>query len=158
MKNDMNYTIEKIEDRELKASIVKDILIGLPDYFGLPESTANYIEESKALELWAAIFNGDYIGFITLKGTSEDCGEIHCMGVKSEYHRMGIGRHLFWAMEEYAMKKYLYLQVKTVDEGHYIEYDKTVAFYKLLGFSKLEVFPTLWDEHNPCLILIKSIS
>ena len=154
----MKYTIKKIEDAELKASIVKDILIGLPNYFGLPESTANYIEESKELDLWAAIFNGEYIGFITLKRTSEDCGEIHCMGVKNEYHRMGIGRNLFLAMEEEAVESYSYLQVKTVDEGHYSEYDQTVAFYKSLGFSKLEVFPTLWDEHNPCLILIKSIS
>ena len=153
----MKYTIKKIEDAELKASIVKDILIGLPNYFGLPESTANYIEESKELDLWAAIFNGEYIGFITLKRTSEDCGEIHCMGVKNEYHRMGIGRNLFLAMEEEAVESYSYLQVKTVDEGHYSEYDQTVAFYKSLGFSKLEVFPTLWDEHNPCLILIKSI-
>lgn len=153
----MNYTIKKIEESELKASIVKDILIGLPNYFGLPESTASYIEESKELELWTAIFNGEYIGFITLKRTSEDCGEIHCMGVKNEYHRMGIGRNLFLAMEEEAVESYSYLQVKTVEEGHYSEYDQTVAFYKSLGFSKLEVFPTLWDEHNPCLILIKSI-
>jgi hypothetical protein len=26
-----------------------------------------------------------------------------------------------------------------------------------MGFSELEVFPTLWDEWNPCQILIKAI-
>ena len=49
------------------------------------------------------------------------------------------------------------IQVKTVDEGHYKEYDQTIAFYEGVGFKKMEVFPTLWDEWNPCLILIKKI-
>jgi len=47
--------------------------------------------------------------------------------------------------------------VKTVEEGTYVEYDQTVAFYKSVGFSKLGVFPTLWNEDNPCLIMIKAL-
>lgn len=79
------------------------------------------------------------------------------MGVLKEFHRKGTGRKLMEALEEEAAKKYSYLQVKTVDEGHYDEYDQTIVFYKKVGFKKLEVFPTLWDEWNPCLILIKKI-
>ncbi|TYK98720.1 GNAT family N-acetyltransferase, partial [Streptococcus dysgalactiae] len=26
------------------------------------------------------------------------------------------------------------------------------------GFKKLEIFPRLWDSHNPCMVLIKKIS
>ncbi|OSP57565.1 GNAT family N-acetyltransferase, partial [Enterococcus faecium] len=25
------------------------------------------------------------------------------------------------------------------------------------GFSRLEVFPNLWDEWNPCLVLVKKL-
>ena len=28
---------------------------------------------------------------------------------------------------------------------------------KSLGFRELECFPTLWDESNPCLIMIMKI-
>ncbi|MCC5890907.1 MAG: N-acetyltransferase, partial [Alkalibacterium sp.] len=49
-------------------------------------------------------------------------------------------------------------QVKTVDQGHYKEYDQTIAFYQKQGFKKLEVFPTLWDEWNPCLVLVKKLN
>ena len=86
-----------------------------------------------------------------------EAGELHCMGVKIAYHRKGIGVQLYLELEKYAKENYKYLQVKTVEEGHYEEYDQTVAFYKALGFSKLEVFPTLWDEWNPCLIMIKAL-
>ena len=52
---------------------------------------------------------------------------------------------------------YHLLQVKTVDEGHYPEYDRTIAFYEAMGFVRLEVFPTLWDAWNPCLVLVKPL-
>jgi hypothetical protein len=26
-----------------------------------------------------------------------------------------------------------------------------------MGFSELEVFPTLWDESNPCQVYVKAI-
>ena len=97
------------------------------------------------------------MGFITLKETSDDVCEIHCMGIKKEYHRKGVGHSLFEAFEKLAKEQYEYIQVKTVESGHYAEYDQTVLFYKAMGFKELEVFPTLWDAHNPCLILIKKI-
>ena len=46
-------------------------------------------------------------------------------------------------------------QVKTVETGHYTEYDMTNNFYQAMGYKKLEVFPRLWDEWNPCQIYIK---
>lgn len=74
---------------------------------------------------------------------------------------MKIPEHCYYgqrqALEKYAKINYKYLQVKTVDEGHYKEYDQTIAFYKKMGFSKLEVFPDLWDEWNPCLVMVKAI-
>jgi len=151
------FTIERVESPEEKAEIVTEVLLDLPDWFGLPESTQAYINDSRQLPLWVARKSQEVIGFITLKQTSPETGELHCMGIKKAYHRRGIGTQLYLALEEYAKERYKYLQVKTVDEGHYAEYDQTVAFYKKLGFSKLEVFPTLWDRCNPCLIMIKAL-
>ena len=154
----MNIHIHEITQADEKAQIVEEVLLDLPDWFGLPDSTQEYIEQSKQLVLFSAQHNETLLGFITLKETSCDTCEIHCMGVKKEYHHKGIGKLLFNQFEKYAKYKYDYIQVKTVDEGKYPEYDQTISFYKSVGFMKLEVFPTLWDEWNPCLIMIKKIS
>lgn len=153
----MNIQIHEIAKVDEKAHIVEEILLDLPDWFGLPDSTKEYIEQSKQLVLFSAHHNNQNLGFITLKETSPDTCEIHCMGVKKEYHHKGIGKLLIKQFEEYAKELYEYIQVKTVDEGKYPEYDQTISFYKSVGFKKLEVFPTLWDEWNPCLIMIKKI-
>lgn len=80
------------------------------------------------------------------------------MGVLPELHRQGIGRALFEAFQQYAKEKgYVFLQVKTVQEGHYEEYDRTAAFYKSVGFWEFECFPTLWDEWNPCQVYVMAV-
>src|SRR5690625_7074963 len=105
------------------------------------------------LVLWFSMINNNNIGIIILKETSKSTVENHCMGVKKKYHHQGIGTALQQKLEEYAEKRYKFLQVKTVDEGHYKEYDATIRFYQKVGFKKFEVFPTLWDEWNPCLVI-----
>lgn len=71
---------------------------------------------------------------------------------------MGIGSVLNDAYEDMAKKLgYTYSQVKTVQMGHYKEYDITNHFYRAMGYKELGCFPTLWDEWNPCQIYIKYI-
>ncbi|SUN76529.1 GNAT family acetyltransferase [Streptococcus massiliensis] len=89
--------------------------------------------------------------------SSPDCAEVYCMGVKQAYHGRGIGRELLSALETEAIKKVDYLQVKTIAPSYYAAYDQTNRFYQAMGFKQLEIFPQLWEEHIPCLILIKSI-
>lgn len=151
------FNIQEVDNSEEKANIVSEVLLDLPEWFGLPESTKAYIDDSRELPLWVAKKQEEVVGFIVLKETSLETAELYCMGIKKSCHRGGIGSQLYRVLENYAKEKYKYLQVKTVEEGHYATYDQTVAFYKKMGFSKLEVFPTLWDEWNPCLILIKAI-
>lgn len=147
-----------ITDKKQKEEIAETVLRDLPEWFGLPESTKEYIEKSRELPFWAAEENGKTEGFIVLKETSPYTAEIYVMGVKKQYHRTGVGRALFEAFHFYAKKQgYLYLQVKTVQEGHYEEYDRTGAFYKSMGFKELECFPALWDEWNPCQIFIRAV-
>ena len=38
--------ISFVKDREEKGKCVREILLDLPEWFGLPESTEKYIEES----------------------------------------------------------------------------------------------------------------
>lgn len=155
MKND---GVVIIEDKNLKEKIAQDILTKLPEWFGLPDSTREYIKDSMDMPFFAYCKDDKYVGFATLNETSPYAAEIYVIGILKEYHRQKIGEKLFKAFYDYAKKKnYEFIQVKTVDAGHYEEYDRTRLFYEHLGFKKLEVFPTLWDEWNPCLLMVMSI-
>ncbi len=151
--------ITHITDPKQKAAIAATILYALPEWFGIPESTDNYISESKDLPFFACVEENIPIGFMTLRETSPHTAEIHVCGVLKNYHKNGIGTALFHALENYAKEQgYQFLQVKTVKRGYYKEYDITNAFYERVGFKELECFPTLWDDANPCQIYIKSLA
>lgn len=149
--------IKFVTDKAEKEQIAATILHQLPEWFGLPESTQEYITKSRELPFWAAV-EEDVLGFIVLKETSRYTAEIYVMGVLKESHRKGIGQALFEEFQTYAKEHgYEYIQVKTVQKGHYKEYDITNAFYEKMGFRELECFPTLWDEWNPCQIYVKRV-
>lgn len=143
---------------EEKRRIARLILEALPEWFGIPEARENYIEES-ADEMMVASFDSNTPnGFLCLKETGKETVELAVMGVLKEYHRKGIGTKLFEAAKEIAVEQgYSFLQVKTVQMGKYEEYDRTNMFYLALGFKEFEVFPTLWDECNPCQIYVMSL-
>ena len=78
--------------------------------------------------------------------------------VLKDYHRKGIGKELFKNAKNLAIKKgYSFMQVKTVQFGKYEDYNNTNLFYQSLGFKEFEVFPTLWDEANPCQIYVMAL-
>lgn len=151
----IHITREMVPER--KAAIVQDVLAGLPEWFGLPAATAEYVANARTLPLWVASVGQQVVGFIELSHTSPVTAEIDCMGIKKAWHRQGIGRRLVSALEAEAAKQYRFLQVKTVAVGHYAEYDQTNAFYHALGFAPFEVYPTLWTANNPCQVLIKTL-
>ena len=150
--------IKEIVDIDEKEKISREILNDLPEWFGMPESTEEYITDSQDKPFIACFMDNEAVGFVVLNSTSVDCADIFVMGIKKKYHRMGIGTKLNDAYEKLAKKLgYTYTQVKTVQSGHYKEYDITNNFYKSVGYKELEVFPTLWDEWNPCQVYIKYI-
>ncbi|NLX82357.1 MAG: GNAT family N-acetyltransferase [Clostridiales bacterium] len=152
----MEFTIKEIFDENEKERIAEDVLNDLPEWFGMPESTHEYINDSKS-KPFLACFDGEAtVGFVVLNATSKDCADMFVLGIKKTYHRLGLGTKLNEAYESLAKKLgYSYSQVKTVQSGHYKEYDITNRFYVSVGYVELECFPTLWDEWNPCQIYIK---
>ena len=149
---------EQIYESEIKEKVVRKILEALPDWFGIEESREQYIKESAEQICIGAIDNEEYVGFLCLKETGKATLELAVMGVLKEYHRQGIGRKMFLIAKDIAREKgYSFLQVKTVQMGRYTDYDDTNRFYISLGFKEFEVFPTLWDEANPCQIYVMSV-
>lgn len=150
--------VKEITDKNEKRAIAKKILELLPEWFGIEESREEYIQESMEQDFIAAVKDNSPVGFLCLKETGKDTVELAVMGVMKEYHRQGIGRELFAAAKELAIKQgYSFMQVKTVQMGRYDRYDATNRFYKGLGFKEFEVFPTLWDAHNPCQIYVMGL-
>ncbi len=150
--------VRQIFDTDVKMKIVRDILEALPDWFSISEGRERYILESAEQICVVAENNGQTIGFLCLKETGKATMELAVMGVLQQYHRQGIGRQLFLNAKEIVKEQgYSFLQVKTVQMGKYEDYDKTNRFYISLGFKEFEVFPTLWDEENPCQIYVMSV-
>ena len=151
-----NIRIREIKDKNIKRIVASEVLYDLPEWFGMPESTKSYIDDSSDMPYLAAYTDDKLAGFIVLNHTSDHTADIFVMGVKKVFHNKGIGRALNNAYESLARNLgYTYSQVKTVQTGHYKEYDITNAFYKAIGYVELECFPNMWDEWNPCQIYIK---
>ena len=150
--------IIQVENNKEKEMISRTILEALPDWFGIPEAREEYIVNSVNQQFFAAVKEGKPIGFLYLKQTGKDTVEVAVMGVLKEFHRHGIGRKLFMKAKEKAIKDgFSFIQVKTVQMGQYDNYDNTNKFYISLGFKEFEIFPTLWDEWNPCQVYVMAL-
>lgn len=124
--------IQEITCPQRRREIAQAVLSALPEWFGLPESTAEYVRLCGDAPFWAAMEENQPAGFIAMKETSPYAAEILVMGVLPQCHRRGLGRALWQALYARAQSLgYEFLQVKTVRQGCYPEYDRTNAF--LLG-------------------------
>jgi GNAT superfamily N-acetyltransferase len=99
------------------------------------------------------------IGFASLKQHTHYSAEVYVMAVLPEAHRKGIGRALISQSQNWLKDRSVeYLQVKTLGPSHPDEsYAKTRAFYERMGFRPLEEFKQIWNEDNPCLIMVKKL-
>lgn len=151
--------IIKVDDPKLKSQVYESILRSLPNWFGIESAIVNYINDVKILPTWVAFDGDEPIGFISTRKHFAESAEVHVMGILQKHHRKGIGHELMRTCEEYLRGDgALFLTVKTLAESRACEeYEQTRKFYLKAGFKPLEEFKTLWDEHNPCLFMAKSL-
>jgi ribosomal protein S18 acetylase RimI-like enzyme len=105
----------------------------------------------------ALVEDSAVIGFLTLKEHFPQAWEIHCVAIDAGARGQGLGSRLLAHAEAWLIARgVMFLQVKTVaatsSSPHYAQ---TREFYVRRGFTPMEIFPTLWDSHNPALQCVK---
>lgn len=135
------------------------VLRALPQWFGLEIGVLNYIRKAGELPSFVAYWGGEPVGIALIERHFERSAELSLIGVLPARHRTGFGRALLVAIERWLGEQGVqFLQVKTLSaRSADASYARTRAFYVGMGFVPLEEFPTLWDEQNPCLMLVKSL-
>jgi len=143
-----------------QSKLCEPILRLLPEWFGIEESILSYEKEIVSLPTFLAKSGGQVLGFLSVKQHYPESAEIYVMGVRPEARHGGIGRALMQEAEAYLKSQGVeYLQVKTLGPSNPDPvYAQTRVFYLAMGFRPLEEFKRIWDEHNPCLILVKRLS
>jgi GNAT superfamily N-acetyltransferase len=136
------------------------VLRSLPDWFGIEQAIVDYVAAVQSMPTFVATNDGQEIGFLSIKQHFSDSAEAYVLGVLPGHHRRGAGRAMFAAAEQWlGGQSVRFLQVKTLaPTAKSDHYDRTREFYQAIGFTPLEVFPTLWSERNPCLLMIKSLA
>ncbi len=148
-----------IDDGRQKSLYTEKVLRRLPDWFGIETALADYVAGVSKLPFWVAMDGDDCVGVAAVKIHHGHTGEIYVMGILPEYHRRGIGMQLMEAADIYFKGNGCkYVVVKTlsalVKSNHY---HRTRKFYLSVGFEPLITLTEVWDEDNPCLIMIKRI-
>lgn len=155
------YHIMELHGREEKSACARAVLESLPDWFGNKESLEEYVRGVCDLPFWAALDGeGNRLGFFSVRIHYGHTGDIYVCGVRPEYHRMGLGRALYDSAERFFLEKGCkYAMVETLSEKvNYEPYEKTRRFYESVGFEPLITLTEMWDENNPCLIMIKALA
>ena len=147
--------VTAVEDPAARSDLCRTILEALPDWFGIPEAVDRYIRDVADLPTFAVGSDA----FLALKLHSEAAAEIYVMGVLPASQGRGMGTALVEAAQEYLRERGIeFLQVKTLGPSDPDpEYARTRHFYETRGFRPLEELTQIWDEDNPCLIMVKSL-
>lgn len=141
------------------AAECEPIVRALSDWFRDEKSVRQYIAGIATLPTFKLYDDGGLKGFITIKPHYAEAAEIFILGVLPESHGAGLGSLLVEAAEGWLREEgYQYLQLKTLSDSVEDDYyEATRRFYARRGFVPLEEFPTLWNEHYPCLLMVKRL-
>ena len=142
-----------------KGDLCRRILAALPQWFGIPEAVDQYVAGVEALPMYVARSDGEHVGFVSVKAHTPAAAEVYVTGVLPFWHRRGVGRMLFAAAEEAALRRGArFLTVKTLAPDHPDpHYAATRRFHEAVGFAPIEIFPTLWHPQTPCLLMLKPL-
>lgn len=135
----------------------EEILRTLPEWFGIEHALLMYARDTARMPTFALSDGTQLAGFLTLREHFPEAWDIHCVAVRADARGRGHGSRLLAHAQAWLVGRGArFLQVKTVAATAPGEaYAQTREFYRRRGFTPIEVFPTLWDPHNPALQLIK---
>ncbi len=148
----------EIKDPKQKSDFTLNILDKLPQWFSDKKAVREYAKKVRELSFWAALSeNNICTGFLAAQTHYGHTAEIFVCGVAPQYQHKGIGRKLYYLMEKHFKEMgFKYIIVKTLsDKANSKEYAETRKFYTKVGFEPLITLTEMWDEKNPCLIMIK---
>ena len=136
------------------------VLRSLPTWFGIEPSLQMYVRDTGVMPTFAIVDADAMVGFITLHEHFARAWEVHCIAIHADRRSQGLGSLLLSHAEAWLVARGVkVLQVKTVAAtSASTAYAQTREFYARRGFTPLEVFPTLWDAHNPALQCVKVLS
>jgi len=151
--------IKFVSDNTEKQRIATEILHDLPEWFGIEESTKEYIDNVIHYPFVTACISGENIGFYSLREENCDTLDMYVLGIKQKFHHQGVGSKMQNFVNKYAENNgYKYLIVLTLAEKvQNKEYLQTRAFYIKNGFTDLYQNDRIFDKYNPCQIMIKTI-
>lgn len=151
--------IVQINDEIQKQNIARLVLKDLPEWFGIEESTEEYIRNVVNYPFLVAFDNDLPIGFYSLREENENILDMYVLGVLKKYHNQGIGSQLQKAAEDFARSNhYQYLMVLTLAKKvQNKEYLLTREFYLKQGFIDFYQNDAIFDQHNPCQIMLKQL-
>ncbi len=138
---------------------VARLLATVPEWFGLPESNAGYIDAARTKETWTVRDGaGVVVGVAVIDRHFPEATEIHLIVVGRAHHGSGVGTALMRAIERDAQGRGARLiEVKTLGPSRDdVGYARTRHFYSKLGFLPVEEID-IWGPEQPCLIMVKPL-
>jgi len=143
-----------------QAAVCEAIGRALPAWFGIEEGLQELRHAAETQPGFTVVEGGTTVGFITCIRHFPETWEITWLAVHPDHHRRGLGRRLVEAVVDRCREAGAStLLVKTLADSHPSPaYARTRAFYRAMGFTRLQVFPDLWGPDNPCLLMAKVIT
>ena len=156
---EMSFAVRRVDDPAEKSACVRSVLARLPAWFGDAAAVAGYARQAAELACWAAETDGVCAGILAAGIHYGHTGEVVVCGVLPEVQGRGIGTALYLAAEQYFRAEGCrYAVVKTLsDAADYAPYESTRRFYRRMGFEALLTLTKMWDEDNPCLVMVKLV-
>lgn len=148
-----------VRDRQVPDDVAR-LLTTVPEWFGQPDSNAEYIDDSRTMETWTVQDDAGAVVGVTLVNTHfAHSAEIHFIVVDRSTHGSGVGTAMIQAIEADLVRRGIkVLQVKTLGASrHDPNYARTRHFYETMGFLPLEE-TNLWGDATPCLIMVKPLT